>query len=282
MTENIDLNQLTNLTSQQKAGTQSLLANQSASDADYLRRYTAFINGQEGSQALATRLGQELGLPALQSNATMLRNTLTNLPSVYSKASQGYEINNNQLQRIIGQKASELSPAVTTAENSLANANTNLNTQMSYATADQARLEKPYTVEQQTLADRQAREVSLYSQSETNELNALINKLSLGQQWSIAEADRAQQLSLKEKDYENAKANAQPNTQVISQGGKSYLIDSGTGKIISTYGSGSGDSTDYYSGLGASGAPTYSARAGTLSADSKWYSTGNGWIQTGQ
>lgn len=248
----VNLNELADLNTKQRAGTSGFLAGQNTTSADYLKRYSDFINGQEGASAMAGRLGTELGIPTLQANATMLRNTLTNLPSTYSKASQGYEINNNQLQRIIGQKSSELSPMVQTAETSLAGARSDLNTRMGYETLDQTRQEKPYTLEQTMLATRQARETTLYSQENEAELNALISKLQMGVTLSEGEKSRAATLAASEQSYQNqleinkqnnANKTTTPNTQIVESNGRKYLIDSGTGKIISTYGtstSGSG------------------------------------------
>jgi S-adenosylmethionine synthetase len=246
MTDTPDLNQLTNLTNQQKTNTSGFLAGQNTQTADYLKRYTDFINSQEGASAMAGRIGGELGIPTLQANATMLRNTLTNLPSTYSKATTGYDVNANQLARIIGQKSSELAPAVTTAETSLSGAQNTLNTQMGYEQTDQAKALMPYQTEQTMLSDRMARETTLYSQDNQNELNSLIAKINAGITLSEGEKSRAQQLAIQEQSYNQAKETAKntPNpTQVISQGGKQYLIDSTTGKIISTYGSGSSNTS---------------------------------------
>ena len=272
-----DLNQLTNLTNTQRAGTQNFLAGQNVTSADYLKRYTDFINSQEGASAMAGRIGGELGIPTLQANATNYRNLLTNLPSTYSKATTGYDVNANQLNRIIGQKSSELSPLVETTERSLAAAQGNLATRMGYEQYDQSKALLPYTTEKEMLADRQARETTLYSQDNQNELNSLIAKINAGITLSEGEKNRAATLAASEKAYLSAKENATPNTQVIEQGGKKYLIDSGTGKILSTYGSsGGGSTTSSYFG----GVPQISAPAGTI--QNGYYSTGKGWIKVVQ
>ncbi|MBZ5529717.1 MAG: hypothetical protein LAN71_17710 [Acidobacteriia bacterium] len=235
MADTPDLNQLTNLTTQQRAGTQGLLAGQNTATADYLKRYTDFINSQEGASAMAGRIGQELGIPTLQSNATMLRNTLTNLPSTYSKATTGYDVNQNQLSRIVGQKSSELAPAVTTAETSLANAQNVLGQRMGYEQIDQARLEKPFATEKDFLADRLARETTLYSQDNQNELNALITKIQTGVTLSEGEKNRANQLALQEKQYQQALETAKIQTGgsgYMTVGEGSAVYDPVTGKML--------------------------------------------------
>jgi len=229
-----DLNQLTNLTNTQRAGTQNFLAGQNVTSADYLKRYTDFINSQEGASAMAGRLGTELGIPTLQANATNYRNLLTNLPSTYSKATTGYDVNQNQLSRIIGQKSSELSPLVTTAENSLQAAQGNLATRMSYETADQARMEKPYATEKEMLNDRLARETTLYSQDNQNELNSLIAKINAEVTLSEGEKSRAATLAASEKTYlaTKEKLNAQ---QPVSTDTGDWMWDAQTQKWVPVY-----------------------------------------------
>jgi S-adenosylmethionine synthetase len=234
----INLNELTDTVAKQRAGTSSFLAGQNATSADYLKRYTDFINSQEGASAMASRIGTELGIPTLQSNATMLRNTLTNLPTTYSKATTGYDVSNSQLQRIIGQKASELSPAVTTAENSLQSAQGNLATRLGYETADQARLEKPMTVEQNMLLTRQAREQTMYSEDNQRELDALITKINAGITLSEGERNRAQQLAIAEKGYQNALELAKQNNNAkapVSTTSGDWMWDSSTGTWVPVY-----------------------------------------------
>ena len=235
MTDTPDLNQLGTLTANQRLGSQNLLAGQNTADTDYLKKYTDFINSQEGAGAMATRIGGELGIPTLQKNATMLRNTLTELPSTYSKATTGYDVNANQLSRIIGQKSSELSPMVQTAETSLAGAQNTLGQRMGYEQTDQAKALLPYATEKELLMDRQARETTLYSQDNQNELNALITKINAGITLSEGEKNRAQQLAVQEQSYNQAKEtakNAAPPTQIVTKGGRQLLINSTTGATI--------------------------------------------------
>jgi len=235
MSDTPDLNQLTDLTANQKLGTQNLLAGQNTETTDFLKKYTDFINSQEGASAMAGRIGTELGIPTLQANATMLRNTLTNLPTTYSKATTGYDVNNNQLSRIIGQKSSELSPAVTTAENSLANANTNLNTRMGYEQTDQAKALLPYTAEQTMLNDRLARETTLYTADNQRELDALIQKVQSGVTLSEGEKNRANQLAIQEKSYQNAlevQKSKNAGQAPISTNSGDWMYDSSSGTWV--------------------------------------------------
>lgn len=233
-----NLNELTDLTTRQRAGTQSLLASQGAQTSDYLKRYTDFINNQEGASAMASRIGTELGIPTLQANATMLRNTMTNLPGTYNKAMTGFDVNQNQLARVIGQKSSELAPALTTAETSLQAAQGNLNTQMGYNFADQNKALLPYTMENDLLATRQARETTLFSEDNSRELDALITKIQQGVAISEAEKARAQELAVQERSFQNQlKLNTQSNNarSPVSTSGGDWIWDSEMGNWAPVY-----------------------------------------------
>lgn len=201
---NVDLNALTNLTAQQRAGTSNFITGLNTESADYLKRYTDFINSQEGMTAAAQRIGGELGIPTLQANATMLRNTLTNLPSTYGKAMTGYDVNANQLARIIGQKSSELSPLVTTTETSLQAAQGNLATRLGYLTTEQAKALLPYQTEKDLMINKWARETTLFSEDNQRELDALIAKINAGVTLSEGDKNRANALAIQEKQYQQA------------------------------------------------------------------------------
>ena len=198
-----DLNQISALTDAQKANTASFLGGQNAETADFLKRYTGAITAQPSMSALATRIGGELGLPQLQANSQSLQNTLFNLPSTYSKATTGYDVNANQLARIIGQKQSEIAPAASLAQSNLQNAQNTLTTRLGYEQADQNKQLLPYQTEQNLLSDRLARETTLFSQDNQRELDGLITKINAGITLSEGEKNRAQQLALAEQSYQN-------------------------------------------------------------------------------
>jgi hypothetical protein len=200
----INLNEITDATARQRANTSAFNEGQSALSADYLKRFSDFINGQEGASAMAGRIGTELGIPTLRANAGMLRDTLTNLPTTYSKAMTGRDVNANQLSRIIGQKSSELAPIVETTERALSSAQNDLNTRMGYEQFDQNKALIPYQTEKDLLAERQARETTLFSKDNENELTALIQKLNAGVTLSEGEKKRANDLAIAEKGYQSA------------------------------------------------------------------------------
>ena len=256
----VDLNAPVNAVQAQKASTQGLLANQDLKTNDFLGRYTNTLGGQEKTGALAARLGQELGVPQLQQNANMLRDTVTNLPGTYSKATTGFDVNANQLQRVITQKTGEIAPAMETAERALSTAQDNLNTRLGYETRDQDRELMAYDKEQEFLSDRLARETTLYSQDNENELSALLAKMSAGVTLSEGEKNRANQLAMQERDFENQKKlyaeqakYSSSNDPYVSVGEGSAIYNTSTGKMEyknpKTY-QASGGSSDPYAYLG--------------------------------
>ncbi len=239
-----NLNEITDTTNRQGLAREALLTSQNAMSDDFLNRYRGAVTGQERVSDMATRIGGELGLPQLQSNATMLRNTLTNLPSTYSKAVRGFDVNSNQLDRIIATKAGALAPAVATAENSLAGAQSTLDRRLGYEQIDQQKELLPFQTEQSLLSERLARETTAFDRTAESELNGLIQKIQAGITLSEGEKNRAQQLAIAEQNFQNQlKLNNEqqksqgPQTQIIEQNGVKYLINSQTGQKIATYGS---------------------------------------------
>lgn len=235
-----------------KAAGADLIGKQNAESGSFLKQYSDTINGQESQSAMAKRLGDQYNLPTLSKNAFNAQTALNQAPEVTTAAARGSDINQNQLDRQKNYQIQKLAPIAQTAQSQADFAQGTVNTQMGYATADQQKALSIFPVAQQLMMDRQARETSLFTTENQNELNGLIAKMNAGITLDEGQKNRAQQLSIAEKGYQssldqiaaNAKnASSQPQTQTVSQGGKTYLIDSQTGKIINTYGSGSGGST---------------------------------------
>lgn len=221
----------TDTLAKQKASNAALLASQAGQESDYLNRYKTAIGGQETSSAMAKRIGAELNLPTLSENAFNLNRTVRELPQTYSAATRGFDVNANQLSRIIGQKTAELTPALTTANEAVANANQALATQMGYQLSDQEKQLLPFTTEKELLTNKLARETSMYTAENENELNTIIQKIASGIQISEAEKNRAMQLAAQEQTYnlEKEKLN-QPSWQEITIGGNKYRINMATGE----------------------------------------------------
>lgn len=172
--------------------------------SDYLSRFTGAIAGQEAVPQMATRIGEELGLPGLRATTAGLTQTYQGLPETYSAATRGFDVNANQLARIVGTQQAKLAPALQSATTAQTAAETQLNERLGYETAQQQKELLPYEYEQTLLNDRLAREYSGFNLDSENELNALIEKMRQGVQLSIEEQNRANQLAIAEKSYQAA------------------------------------------------------------------------------
>lgn len=239
-----NLNDIDTALAKQKTGVAGRQAGFAADENAFTGKYSSAINSQEALPAMYKRIGDELNLPTLQANAQSLNQTVRDLPQTYSAATRGFDVNANQLSRIVGQKSSELAPALATANEALGTAQGNLNTRMGFEQADQERLLKPLGVEQQMLSERIARENTAYSQEDQNELNGLLQKMQMGVTLSEGEKNRAAQLAQSEQSYhleqQKMQASQSQNNQIIEVGGQKYLINPQTGQIVSKYGASGG------------------------------------------
>lgn len=249
----VDLPNLEGKVQQQKKNTQGFLSKQQGQTDDFLSRYRSTLGGQEKTAAMADRIGTELGLPALQKNALLLNQTVSDLPQTLLEGTRGFDVNQNQLNQLTSHKLSKLAPAAQRATEQAQSAQNTLNTRLGYESLDRDRELLPFQTEQSLLSDRLARETTLYSQDNQNELDALIAKMNAGITLSEGEKNRAAQLAESERSYELEKGrlaqdqsqfdttqeNRDPtnrSTATIEQGGQTYLIDTQTGKVIAKYG----------------------------------------------
>ncbi len=224
----------------QRAATPGFLAGQNAETSDFLTRFRSLLGGQESTTAMASRLGEGLNLPTLQKNAQTMQQTLADIPQTYSAATRGFDVNANQLSRIIGQKTTELAPSAQRAQDQADFAQNQVSTLLGYGQRDQDRQLIPFQTEQSLLSDRLARETTLYTQDNQHELDAIISKMNAGITLSEAEKNRAQELSIAEKNFENAKAlNVQQaqltgkDNRYITLSDGATLYDTLTGKVVS-------------------------------------------------
>lgn len=239
----------------------ALQGTQAGESADYLNRFRGAIAGQETVPAMYSRIAKETGMDTAGKTSAALQTQLSNLPYTYSKATRGFDVNANQLERLTAQKAAELAPTATAAANQYASAKDVANALMSATQAQQAKELTPYTTEQQLLSDRMARETSGFNSQAELEYNALLQKAQMGIQLSEGEKNRATQLEAAKMGYDNQMKMAQfevanrpqtsAGTQMVEVGGIKKLINSQTGQVIATYGSTgskSGGTSSYYSG----------------------------------
>lgn len=180
-------------------------AGQAGQEQDYLTRYRNAIGGQENTQAMANRLGTELGLPELRKTAFGLGQTLEGIPGVQTAATRGFDVNANQLQRIIAAKQAQIAPLYQKAVGQQQFAEGQLGEQLGYAQADRDRELLPFSAEGDFLSARLAREATGFSEDMGNTLSLYLNRLARGEQLSDAETARMNQLADAEDEFERQK-----------------------------------------------------------------------------
>lgn len=172
---------------------------------DFVGRFTSAVRGQEPLTHMQSRIGREVGLPQLQQSANQLNTTLANIPSTYSGATRGFDVNSNQLDRIVGSKAAGLAPTVNAVNNSLGMAQNQVSTRMGMEQQQQAKELAPYQSEQQLMNDRLSREAAGFTQESEGLLGGFIQKLQAGVSLSTGEQTRANQLAIAKLDYDARK-----------------------------------------------------------------------------
>ncbi len=214
---------------------------QTGQQNDFLNRYKGAIAGQETVPAMAERIGNSLGLPQLQANSQALQNTLFNLPSTYSKATTGRDVNANQLARIIGQKQSELAPAASLAAQNVGTAQSNLSQQLGYGVQQQQKDLIPYQTEQSLLSDQMAREFSGFTKQQENALSLVMQKIQNNQALTMQELQNANALALKKLDYDQQiglldkqNQSGSNDKRYITLADGATLYDTQTGQIVSS------------------------------------------------
>lgn len=172
---------------------------------DFLNRYRQGIMGQEALPAMAERLGKEVGLPQLRDTAFQTNRTLNEIPATYTAATRGFDVNANQLGRIVGTKQAIAAPIAQKAQEQYQNAQDLVNQGIGYAQQQQAKELLPFQSEQSMLTDYQAREASGFTTMNEQKLNGYIQKMSQGVQLSMEEAREANELAMAKLDYEARK-----------------------------------------------------------------------------
>lgn len=200
---NLNLNDLSpDLANKQSAAFNTFYGNQKGDVNSFVTDYSNFVNSQPTTNALYQRISGEIGLPQAQGVANSLNRTLFQLPSTYSAATTGYDVNNNQLSRIIGQKQSELAPSAALATQNVASLEDTANKRLGFEQQDFANKQDVFKTQGSLLNDRLARESTGFGQLEQRELDGLIAKFNAGVQLTEGERNRANALAVAEKNYQ--------------------------------------------------------------------------------
>lgn len=179
---------------------------QAGKEKDFLDRFKAAIGGQESLTDMATRIGGDLNLPNLRQSAFDLTASLKATPDVQKQATRGYNVNANQLARIISSKQAELAPKAQEATSQQQFAENQLGERLGYGIQEQQKELVPFQTESQMLGDRLAREFTGYTQDKQNALQMYMQQLANGQQLKLAEIQQANQLAQMKYQFDNTKA----------------------------------------------------------------------------
>lgn len=204
------------LLERQRLEQEAKLAGQKSEEQAYLDKYGATLAGQETMSAMAGRIGSELGLPDLQANASALSATLRNIPKVQEGATRGFDVNANQLSRIVASEQGKIAPAAQEAVTQAQTAQTQLGTRLGYGLQDQQKalqplmqegtmMEQRFGRETTALSDRIAREFTGFSTGQQNELTSLLNVMQTDTQLTMQEIQRVNELAKAETEFQRQK-----------------------------------------------------------------------------
>lgn len=175
---------------------------------DFLGRYKTAIAGQTPYSALQERAENEYGVPQLQKTATTVQNAFNAIPGTYTSGAKGYDVNANQLSKIIGTKTSEMAPAVQASNTALSNATTAAGARTAQGIAQQEKELRPYASEQSMLGDALARESTGFTTEMEAKLNGYLDKMKQGIALSTTEYQEAQAYARAKLSYDASKYTA--------------------------------------------------------------------------
>lgn len=211
---------------QQAAGRQTLNDQQNAREGDFLTRFRSMLGGQEALPAMAQRIGGELGLPTLRQNTQQLSTSIANMPYTQRAATRGFDVNQNQLDRLTQAKQAELVPVYTASTNALGTAERSLGEQLGYGVQQQQKELMPFQQEAGMISERAAREMTGYSQDMQNQLTVLLQKMANNQALTMAETAQANQLALQENTYQKQRdllaQNPEQSWMSVTPGGQLF------------------------------------------------------------
>ena len=222
-----DLNAGVNTVTAQRAANAKFLEGQNALTSQFLDKFGNVINNQGTTADAAARFGEEAGLPTLQKNAFNLNEQILGIPALHTSGTRGFDVNANQLGRIINEKTAQIAPFAQEATRLAQFAENSVNTKLGYLQNDWNRQLLPLTTEKDFLTDRMARETSMYTQDNQNELNAILAKISTGVAIDEKERDRAHALALQEAQYDLALRNTRNTPMAIASGTMGYYTPEG-------------------------------------------------------
>ena len=184
---------------------------------DILGRLRSTISGFEQLPESAARIGQELQLPQQRENVLRLgeltsglQNQLRALPEQVAGRSRESLVTAPQQQRIIqaegqpiAQNLAQLAGVQELAGARLGQGEQQLGQRLGLEQAEQNRQLLPFEFEFTAEENSQARELSGYTFENQLELDRLISNQNAGLTWTNAERQRASELAIAERGFEN-------------------------------------------------------------------------------
>lgn len=216
--------------------------------------FTNFLGSQATVPQLTTKYNDQFGIPQLQSNIAKgqeqydaLGNQLAGLPKDVAQRSQESILTQGQKNRVVQaeqapilQQQNMLGQNINQMGNRLSTAQTNAGNMISAEQAQQTKMTQPWLQAYSNENVLSSMAMTGWTQSNSQELERLLANQKAGITLSEGEKDRANQLAMKEKEFENnlkvqsAKNQSQPGSNYITAGAGTSIFDPSTGKFIGT------------------------------------------------
>lgn len=197
---------------------QTMFGDQKTEQTGFMDRLRGTIAGFTPLQAMSDRIGRELGIDNQRDAANKLRSVYQNIPYTVSSAAKGFDVNQNQADRTIMQRAGEMAPMVQAAEGALESSVGERDRRMGLEFEDQNRQLMPFEYENRLMMDRQAREQTGFTFAMETELNSIIDKVKNGVTLSEGERARANQLAQAKLSYDAAIKTAEISAKASKYG----------------------------------------------------------------
>lgn len=198
---------------------EELLARQKAEEEGLFKQYEKTLAGQEKLTDAYERLKTKAGVPDLQKQLDIykgeiykVKDLLDRLDEDITARTKGTFTNEAQRNRQIAAEGeplrtslSRLGTAATPYMERLSSAMNEVGTMLGLTREEQAKQLKPLELRINATTDRFAREITGFNQSKTNELNALLDKITRGRELADREWQRVEQLAAEERAWARAK-----------------------------------------------------------------------------
>ena len=190
---------------------------QKQENADWLSGYTGAISGQETIPAISSRLESQYLVPTLRENtmryseaAENAASRLSAVPETVASTTKESLVTEGQKARMVNKQSEPIQKEVQTYGTLAEQSGRRLSAAQQMAQqgtqlemAQQAKELQPWERSYDMNTVMQAREFSGWGTQNQMELNRLIANQQAGLTWTNAEADRANQLAVQEKNYKN-------------------------------------------------------------------------------